>query len=250
MKIHKNGHEIGSVDEWFKWAPPKRGASQWKDKRSAKELAQSRLRTGKPEPPMELTSLLSRFFGPRIVFEEAFPECSVKLDDFEGETRNCDLVVVCHNGTQRIAISIEAKADESFGEQLVGAYYDSKKNSRSNVPPRIEQLSGALFGRVPDKQIRELRYQLLHAAAASLIAAEQHHAGSAVFLVDSFLSSGLSERKLKQNDDDWAAFIRAFPELADAEIHADQILGPVSVPGGRFVKPATPLYLGKIVTYL
>jgi hypothetical protein len=250
MRIHKNGHDIGSVDEWFKWAPPKGGASQWKDQRSAKELAQSWLRTGKPEPPAELTSLLGRFFGSGIGFEEAFPECGVRLDEFGGESRNCDLVVVCQNGAQRIVISIEAKADEHFGEQYVGAYYDSKLGSSSNVPKRIEQLSRALFGRAPDKQIRRLRYQLVHAAAAALIAAEQHHAGSAIFLVHSFLSDGLSRQKLNQNKYDCARFIRAFPGLAGAEIRADRILGPVFVPGGGFVKPSISLYFGKIATYL
>ena len=41
MRIHKSGHEILSVEDWFKYAPPKKGELQWKDKRSAKELAQS-----------------------------------------------------------------------------------------------------------------------------------------------------------------------------------------------------------------
>lgn len=248
MRIHKD-NEIRSVDDWFRWAPPKRGALHWKDNRSAKELAKCWFRTGTAQAPLELRTLLNRTFDAEIFFEEAVPECTVELDDFEGETRNCDLVVVCQAGLQRIVISVEAKADEPFGESTAGEYYDKKQGSGSNVPKRIEQLSNALFGRVPDEQIRGLRYQLVHSAAASLIAAQRHHAEIAVLLVHEFISPGLSLRKLKQNSGDWEAFVRVFPQLADAEVCRDKLLGPVSVPSGKYV-PALPLYLGKLVTQL
>jgi hypothetical protein len=250
MRIQKNGHEIASVDDWFRWAPPKRGALHWRDDRSAKELAKSWFRTDTAQAPFELTSLLNRTFDSEIVFDEAEPECTVELDDFEGETRNCDLVVLCHAGALRMSVSVEAKADERFGDFTVGEYYDKKLGSSSNVPKRIEQLSTALFGRVPNEQIRSLRYQLVHSAAASLIAAERHDAGVAILLVHEFISAGLSFRMLKENAKDWAAFIRAFPKLADAEVRRNQILGPVSVPGGGYVSPSIPLYFGKIVTQL
>jgi len=250
MRIHKAGHEIRSVDDWFRWAPPKRGAFHWKDYRSAKELARSWFRTGTALPPVELVSLLIPTFGSELVFEEAMPECSVDLDDFEGEGRNCDLVVVCQAGVQRIVLSVEAKADEPFGNSTVGDYYDQTLDSDSRVPKRIEQLSNALFGREPDEVIRRLRYQLVHAAAASLIEADARDAECGVLLVHEFISVGLSNLKLEQNAKDWAAFVKALPQLAEATVQTNQICGPQWVPGGGRVPATIPLYLGKLVTRL
>src|SRR5271155_5630255 len=250
MRISKSGHEIRSVDDWFKYAPPKMGERQWKDGRSAKELARSWFRETYPCPPEEMRLLLRRAFPTEIAFDEAKPECIIELDDFSGEHRNCDLVVLCRAGTRHITLNIEAKADEPFGDTTVGDYYDQKANSHSNVPARIRQLSQALFGRVPDEAIRELRYQLLHAAAATLIEAAASGAELGLFLVHEFWSKSLNENKLRQNNTDWENFVHAFPELATARLEKDQILGPVSVSGGGRVPNSIPLHLGKLITEL
>jgi len=194
--------------------------------------------------------LLEQAFRTEIAFDEAKPECVIELDDFAGEHRNCDLVVLCRAGTQHITINIEAKADEPFGDNTVGGYYDQKVNSHSNVPARIRQLTLALFGREPDETIRKLRYQLLHAAAATLIEAAANEAQLGLFLVHEFRSAGLNRNKLKQNATDWENFVHAFPELATARIEENQILGPVSVPGGERVPHSVPLYLGELITEL
>jgi hypothetical protein len=256
MHINKSGHEIRSVEDWFTYAPPKKGELQWKDKRSAKELAQSWLRNGTPNPPHELGALLEAKFGTGITFDEAKPECIIELDDFVGEHRNCDLVVLCNVGTKRMVINVEAKADEPFGD-LIGKYYDQTvaphpdgHASRSNVPARIRLLSLALFGREPDEEIRKLRYQLLHAAAATLIEAGANEAQIGLLLVHEFRSASLNADKLTQNATDWQNFVQAFPELAMARIEENQILGPISVPGGGRVPHFVPLHLGKLVTEL
>jgi hypothetical protein len=256
MRIHKSGHEIRSVEDWFKYAPPKKGELQWKDKRSAKELAQSWFRDGTPKPPDELRALLEAKFGTGIIFDEAKPECIIELDDLGGEHRNCDLVVLCNVGAKRMVISVEAKADEPFSD-LIGKYYDQRAApspdglpSRSNVPARIRQLSQALFGREPDEAIRRLRYQLLHAAAATLIGAKENGAGVGLFLIHEFHSASLNRDKLTQNATDWENFVHAFPELATVRIEGNQILGPVSIAGGGRVPHTVPMHLGKLVSEL
>lgn len=249
MRIFKSGHEIRSLEDWFEYAPPKLGARQWKDERSAKELARSWLRNGVPIPPTELIALLEQRFGEGIAFHEAKPECVIELDDFPGEHRNCDLVVLCSFGAKCIVINIEAKADEPFGD-VVGEYLDRKKGFRSRVPERVRQLSLALFGREPDEVIRNLRYQLLHAAAATLIEAEKNTAQAGLLLVHEFRSHSLSSDKLARNEADWHNFVHAFPKLATASCERNQILGPVSVPGGGRVPKSVPLYLGKLLTVL
>lgn len=246
MRIHKSGHEIHSVEDWHQWAPPKKRELHWKDGRSAKELARSWLRSRSPAPPEELRSLMEKTFGPGIVFEEAEPECIVRLDKFGGEQRNCDLVIRCSSESHRIVISVEAKADEPFGDSCVGEYYDRTLNTRSNVPKRIEQLSRGLFGREPDSTIRGLRYQLVHSTAAALIEVANQKADCAVLLVHEFHSEDLDPERVERNRTDWAVFVGAFPGLATATVDNNQIFGPVSVPGyGSY-----PLYLGHVVTEL
>lgn len=249
MRIHKSEHEILSVEDWFKYAPPKKGALQWDDKRSAKELAQAWCGKGFACPPADMRLLLERTFRTEIVFDEAKPECVIRLDDFAGEHRNCDLVLLCNVGTKRMVINVEAKADEPFGD-AIGEYYERKNGSGSKVPARIRQLSQALFGREPDEIIQRLRYQLLHAAAATLIEAKENEAELGLFLVHEFRSSSLNRDKLMQNGADWENFVHAFPELAAAQFEKNQILGPLSVPGDGRVPDDVPLHLGKLVTEL
>jgi hypothetical protein len=68
--------------------------------------------------------VLQDCFGHDLVFEKGEPECIVPLDDLGGEQRNCDLVVSCSARSEKITLSVEAKADEPFGSELVGNYYD------------------------------------------------------------------------------------------------------------------------------
>jgi hypothetical protein len=250
FRIHKAGHDIRSIDDWFQWAPPKMGERQWKDGRSAKELARYWLRNGAASPPEDLRRLLEQAFNAEITFLDAKAECVIDLDDFPGEDRNCDLVVVGSVGMRRMVINVEAKADEPFGTKTVGTYYDQKLNTGSNVPKRIEQLSNALFGRQPDEMIRKLRYQLLHASAATLIEAATNKTKLGLFWVHEFNSASLSSAKLKKNRTDWENFVRVFPELASARLDKNKILGPVSVLGGGRVPCSVPLYLGRLVTEL
>jgi Domain of unknown function (DUF6946) len=248
-RINKSGHEIRSVEDWSIYAPPKTGERHWKDGRSEKELARSWFRKEFACPPEEMRLLLERAFRTEIAFDEAKPECVVKLDDFAGEHRNCDLVVLCNVGAKRMVINVEAKADEPFGV-VTGECYNRKTGSGSKVPARIRQLSQALFGREPDEAIRKLRYQLLHAAVATLIEAERSGAELGLFLVHEFRSTGLNRKRLTQNSADWENFVHEFPDLATTRIEENQILGPVSVPGGGRVPNSVPLYLGKLVTEL
>jgi uncharacterized protein DUF6946 len=249
MRIHKSGNEIRSVEDWLRYAPPKKGELQWEDKRSAKELARSWCGKGFACPPEEMRALLEWAFRTEIAFDEAKPECVIKLDDFAGEHRNCDLVVLCNVGTRRMVINVEAKADEPSGD-VIGEYYDQKTGTGSNVPFRIQQLSQALFGREPDEAIRKLRYQLLHAAAATLIEAGANDAELGLFLVHEFRSPSLNFNNLTRNETDWENFVHAFPELATARIEKNHILGPISVPGEGRVPNDVPFYLGHLVTEL
>ncbi len=69
-------------------------------------------------------------------------------------------------------------------------------------------------------------------------------------MVHKFRSVELNSKKLAQNSTDLENFVRGFPELATALLEKNQILGPVSVPGGMRVPRSVPLYLWKLVTEL
>jgi hypothetical protein len=248
----RDGREILSVDDWLAKSPPKQGARHWKDYRSAKELAKSWFRTPSASPPQELLSFLRRSFPTRgIVLTDAYPECVVPLDHFGGEQRNADLVILGTAGSQTLLISIEAKADEPFGDHLIGQYYDrGRAVAGSKVPARIASLTCALFNADPDLRTRSLRYQLLHATAGTLIEARRRHAEVAIFLVHEFLSDHLNPARLACNQNDWQAFIAALAADRDAELTTDHAIGPITVHGGEHVPSNIPLYLGKVQTFL
>jgi hypothetical protein len=86
--IHKDNNLIESVEDWFRLAPPKEGLRQWKDGRSAKELAKALFpQPGTPQIPPDLISLLNSH--PDLITTEILegtPEHKIPLDNFRGET--------------------------------------------------------------------------------------------------------------------------------------------------------------------
>jgi hypothetical protein len=242
------GDPILCVEDWFAKAPPKQGAKHWKDYRSAKELAKAWFRKPDATPPDELLCFLQQSFpGNEISLTLAYPERVVPLDTFGGEHRNTDLLVLGNVGFLKVAISIEAKADEPFGDHLVGEYYDRRRSvPGSNVCARIDGLSRALFNTGLDAQIRSLRYQLLHATAGALIAAKKYGAEAAIFLVHKFISNRLNPSSIACNDRDWRTFVAAIGKGREVRGERNYAIGPLGVAGGEYVPSDIPLYLGMI----
>jgi Domain of unknown function (DUF6946) len=69
-----------------------------------------------------------------------------------------------------VSINIEAKADESFDEQI-GKKLGTIKNPKSKFPDRVDHLSQSIFGQTPESNpgLMDLRYQLLAGCAGTLI---------------------------------------------------------------------------------
>jgi len=245
-RITKDGHDIDSVDSWFDFAPPKGGKKQWRDGRSAKEIAKAWFPVPGPAcVPPELESLLRSH--PDIVgayFTHGTPEVKIRLDDFRGETRNADLVLIATRGAEEVLFTVEAKADEPF-DMTVGEKHNCPKKD-SNIPKRVEHLCRALFGATPAErpELKGLRYQLLNATAATLIAAQERGIGKAVFVIHEFVTT--DDRKMQANHNALVDFVRELSRSTIRSFGVGAIVGPLSIPGGPHVPAHIPLYLGKI----
>jgi|SRR6266850_143899 len=246
LQIRKSDGTITSVTRWFELAPPKQGAKHWVDGRSAKELAKSFVSTGAAVVPRALQDVLnSNVYIGAVEITELWPEHKIPLDSFRGETRNADLAGLGVAPLGTIALTVEAKADEAFGDTISSAL--ASASERSNIPNRIAALVRGMTVR-PARELESLRYQLLHGAAASLILAAEHKAKAAVFLVFEFCGPSCSEDKLRRNTDDLNAFVKMLDPAA-ASVQSG-LIGPLSVPGGGMIPSGIPLFIGKAVSFI
>ena len=245
MIIVRNGKDIRTMDQWLASMPPRIRERQWKEGRSAMELARAWVGTGEISTPEDLTSLLeSHPQWTDVELLEGRPEEETALDEFRGASRNADMLLIGERAEARVVISVEAKADESFGP-AIGEYLTEKlKNERSNAPARIRNLTAAIFGTDPE-EVSGLRYQLLHATAGTLIAADQHGADQCLFLVHAF-HGATDPVKVERNEADLRAFVRKFGW--EREFDPGMIVGPFSVPGGGRVPGDLDLYVGEVAS--
>lgn len=239
VRIADSAFAVRSVEEWFKAAPPQKGLDQWKDGKSAKELAKAWFPyPGSPQMPPRLKQLLeSHELTRHVSIEKAFPERIVKLDTFGGKHRHADLVLEARSSLISMVMHVEAKADERFGNHTIGGELSKSKPS-SNVPCRVENLCGLLFrkpfvgdgarlvgdGTRPLKDpIKQLRYQLLFGVAAAVLDARRLQSSVAVFIVHELVPRDLRHvfvdeqdgkhhvlrsEQIKQNEEDLARFLR------------------------------------------
>lgn len=242
----QGGRAIHSLNDWLTYAPPAKKDMHWKDERSAKELAKAWMTNNNAQVPIDISDcLLTQACTADFEPEWAIPEYETKLDRLKGSGRIHDIIIVGNAAGRKTLISIEAKVDESFGP-IVADYVakSRKKNARSQVPKRIKDLSTALFGL---KDTGELRYQLMHATAGTLIEAKHQSADQAVFIVHEFVPFGETTKKAKQNEEALQKFVEL---LAGIPLTSSQLIGPIFVPGNENIPNHIPLYIGKVQTVL
>lgn len=240
LVITKDGQSIASVADWFQVAPPKMGDRHWKDGRSAKEFAKAFFTAGVPAVPAELERLLtsSPTLG-ALRLTELHPEVVIPLDSLRGETRNADGAGIATGASGPVAVTIEAKADEPFGPTIAERL--AAVPPRSKAPERVSALTAAVFGDA-DAPVGHLRYQLLHAVAATLVYAADERASAGVFAVFELRNGSCTAANLDRNHQDFVLFLEA---LGVKQPETGRLVGPVFVPGGGRVPSAVPLYLGK-----
>ena len=91
--IRKHVHLLTTIDEWHRFAPPKRDI-HWKDGRSAKENARAWIAAA-PNFQPDVAQALENCpdFGP-LRFWRAEPEARIPIDRYRGEQPNIDLFLV------------------------------------------------------------------------------------------------------------------------------------------------------------
>ena len=199
MFFKSNG--ITNLESWFKIAPPMGGTKQWKDGRSAKELAQY-MTADYPAVPKEIENALSFFVDKNACFDWA-AEYVTDFSAFglgKGEGRNHDAFMF----NSDIVVGIEGKADESLGSQRIG---DALENASDNKRRRINGMIQMLFGDTPENH-KNIRYQLITASVATLLEASKKNVNKAMLMVVVFKKDGYySEKKIANNNADIQNFL-------------------------------------------
>ena len=256
MAISKGGIALTSLEAWQTHAGPK-SSDQWVNDRSAKEVARAWLETGGMNLPEEVSSALVNHeaFGP-VQTWQAEPEAKLRFDNFAGEPRNSDLVVHAQGPHGPFLMTVEAKADESFGETvaetLAAAVDRYLVNNRSNGITRIKQLAEALLGprQKGDPPLKDIRYQLLTACAGTLCEAQRRGYSRALMLIQEFVTVKTSDNMHTRNADDLNTFVKRLSHGSVTAIRSGGIYGPFLVPGAPLVSAKVPLFVGKVTRNL
>lgn len=251
MRVEKNGQAIVSIDDWRRLASPKH-PDHWVPGRSAQELARAWCGAGSPAMPMVLRELLdSRPETRNLRVDVVHPEYPIVFDDFGGEPRNADLAFIGEGPSARVAVTVEAKADETFGptvgEALAHAVERAVGNPRSRGAERVVGLARAIFRPAEKGQpsVADLRYQLLTALAGSLAYAREVGASTAVLVVHEFVTDQTSDERHAANARDLDAFLR---RVGITPAEHGVLHGPVRAPGGQRMPGDIEILVGKVLT--
>jgi len=256
--VTKRDTNIRTVEQWFNLAPPKGGIEQWVPGRSAFECARAWCADGDgPCIPPELLALLSsRSETQNVTITSATPEHRVPFDDLPGEPRNADVVAVGDDPNGRLAINIEAKADEPFDQYvrdiLLSAARRIAADEPTNSVKRIQNLAQSILPPRVNEAISlgDLRYQLLTGVAGAIAFASDVGANRAAFLVHEFITDRTDDEKHRTNTQDLDNFVLRLSRGLIPSVPSGVLLGPFRIPGLPLFRSAPPLFLGKAVRNL
>lgn len=243
MKIlnsKNNPIEINSVEDWYQHCPPKEKNIQWKEKRSAKEMA--RFWTNRDQQKKIFNFIQN--MHPGISFVDAIPEYQTKFDNFRNP-RQHDLMIFAQNGLNKVLIFIEGKADEPYGnclmkDELIKARQTVKKTPKSNKLKRIEELI-TRFKELP--ALLECRYQLLTWLVGAIEEAKREKADTLFLISQEFHSDKTSQANIERNTKDLNLFVNLISGGTIAEIKNKEVSPPIVIEGIH-------CYIGKHVTFL
>lgn len=237
---------ITNIDEWKNACKEE----QWKDGRSAKELAKAWI-NDKGKYLEILIDSKDEFEG--IKFIIGTPEYESKFDEYKGKGRYHDLLVIAEDKEGDILISVEAKVDEGFGE-IIKDYYLTQVSKRiegssTKAPDRIENLLANVFKRKVNKGAFDLRYQLLHAIAGTVAEANKRNISRAIFVVNTFRPRDgefFNTNAYERNINDLNHFIKYLSSGNIKNIENNSLIGPFNTKTNDYLSDKVDLYIMKV----
>jgi hypothetical protein len=255
MRLSKGEHVIKTLEDWRCHAPPK-DIEQWVAGRSAMELARAWCGSGTPCVPTDVVALLRTCQATaNLQLHEAFPEHRIRFDRYAGEPRNADLAFVGSTGFLRVAGTVEAKADEPFGDTVGGtlaaALERLLQTPTSRGVQRISDLTRALFRARTrgEPKVASLRYQLLTAVAGSVAFALEQGADVAVLIIHEFITTQTRDVAHARNGRDLTNFLIRL-RGSDIDITPSALSGPYPLPGAPLFRTVPQLFIGKATSNL
>lgn len=240
LRLLKSGQPIETAGDWRR-NDRKPGAAS-RRLRGHDELADAFFGNGYPEVPNEI--LAAGTSHPDLAdlhIEWGIPSHRVAIGPFRDARDETDVVLIGSAHGRRVAVSVDAVGDESFGEGLA----DFVRRCGDSAQKRLEELAGLLRALVPDAPPTDkavLKLRLLLSMASALVFAQRQHAEAAllVFLEfdrDGWPGRGTRAHRFELND---LARVVFGPGAA---LTPGCCLGPAHVPGGHHIPGDIPLYL-------
>jgi hypothetical protein len=158
-----------------------------------------------------------------------------------------------------VALTIESKADESYGptfQQAIAAAVERMVSGKpSNGVSRAEALACALLpARRSGKSVARdkwtpwlgtLRYELLTAVAGTLAFAHQSRAKLAVFIIHEFVTDCTSDEDHQANTLDLDAFVCRMSDGKIRDLRSGEVVGPFPLIENSHWPSSPALYMGK-----
>ncbi|MCD8393307.1 MAG: hypothetical protein LUC85_00540 [Bacteroidales bacterium] len=235
MKIQFYPHgEITTFEDWKKLFTQK-DAKNWKEGRSAWSLANFIMRQDGVE---KLAQAISPIIGEKIAFDHAIVEHVISFDEYQrGSHRDLSLTGTTSSG-KTVFVTVEAKVDEPF-DITIREYYASGSKDGSKQRPRLEGLCQRVlhrsYGNVGNK---ELRYQLLHATAATVDGAPE--ADYHLMVVLAFENGQSDPVKMAANKENFLQFLAEFPAKMEKN---NAVTADVQLRGSDKTVPVALVYL-------
>lgn len=196
--------KIQDVETWHIVAPPKSPDKQWKNGRSAKELA----RFATDPSFTEFIKKVLKDLGIKEQDFECEPEAETRFEKQKNESidfgvsgpRNHDLLMIGKD----CVIGLEAKVSEKFGNNTIKEEWEKAKTANKKekrIPGLIEFLTNGEikdYSQTPDS-IKGLQYQLLTATAGTILEAKRRNKKEAIVLVLVFTNKVAKEKGYDAN---------------------------------------------------
>lgn len=231
-----------NIYDWKEQCPPK-SEIHWKDKRSAKEMAKFWVET---ENQQKIVSFLSQ--SSQVVnLEYGIPEMAMKFDNYKSP-RKTDLAIFGEINSKKTLISIEGKADESYGENLFKDEFIQSIMTKA-ITPNSKKLNRCieLFQRFNSvSEVLNIRYQLLYWLAGTIEEAVSNNIDTIFLISQEFHSDETADININRNKLDFDFFISLISKGTKITPSDNFIVGPFN---NEFTKGIN-VYFGKYVVCL